>query len=279
MPATLLTKSAAVQRDLDLWEEVHRRPGFLLMMSIMTLDERRRAIFEPGASGIEQRLQALAQPAARLSIGPWRSCPFFPGLSDSEEQLRAARGPAVEIGSGVCALRRIDPAAGRQKSLFFRRPEPDLSRSSAGLRSPLCGEPALGQPRCPPTPGRRTRAPRVFREARLPTTIPHRLYRDRLRALRRGRCPLAGRCCSSTRSPAAVERLRPRTDRYRAWLRSGRRSSIADESKPERAGGGAALPRGERDGLGAHPRQPQARRVRARGRRAAAGVRPATAGS
>ena len=56
-PVTILTKSSLVERDLDLWEEVNGKGGFLLMVSLMTLDEALRAVFEPSASPVEKRLE------------------------------------------------------------------------------------------------------------------------------------------------------------------------------------------------------------------------------
>ena len=58
-PVTVLTKSALILRDIDLWTKVHERSGFMLVVSLAFADDELRSTFEPGAGTIEQRLTML----------------------------------------------------------------------------------------------------------------------------------------------------------------------------------------------------------------------------
>jgi DNA repair photolyase len=47
LPATILTKSSLIARDLDLWAELDAAAGFVLMMSLVTLDDALRRLEAP----------------------------------------------------------------------------------------------------------------------------------------------------------------------------------------------------------------------------------------
>ena len=85
-PVTILTKSALVMRDLDLLAQL---PRVEVAFTITTLDETLRQQFEPGASPIAERLQAL-RTLAEAGIPTWAFCgPLLPLLSDGEAQIDA----------------------------------------------------------------------------------------------------------------------------------------------------------------------------------------------
>jgi DNA repair photolyase len=85
-PVTILTKSALVLRDLDLITALR---DVEVAFTITTLDERIRQQFEPGASPIANRLEAL-RALAEARISTWAFCgPLLPGLSDGEAQVDA----------------------------------------------------------------------------------------------------------------------------------------------------------------------------------------------
>ncbi len=58
-PASVLTKSSLIMRDIDIWKQVHKKNGFCLLMTITFLDDKHRQIFEPGASSMEERFSTL----------------------------------------------------------------------------------------------------------------------------------------------------------------------------------------------------------------------------
>jgi DNA repair photolyase len=85
-PICILTKSALVLRDLDLFK---RLKAVEVAFTITTLDDEVRSIFEPRSSPIHERLEAVRL-LAEAGIPTWAFCgPLLPLLSDGEEQLDA----------------------------------------------------------------------------------------------------------------------------------------------------------------------------------------------
>lgn len=85
-PVSILTKSALVLRDLDLIRQLRKVE---VAFTVTTLDEEVRRRFEPGASPIARRLEALAQ-LAQAGVETWAFCgPLLPGLTDGEAEMEA----------------------------------------------------------------------------------------------------------------------------------------------------------------------------------------------
>lgn len=96
-PISILTKSALVLRDLDL---LARLPNVEVAFTITTLDEALRRQFEPGASPIAARLEAI-EALAGAGIPTWTFCgPLLPLLSDGEEQVDALFAELKRAGAG-----------------------------------------------------------------------------------------------------------------------------------------------------------------------------------
>jgi len=96
-PISILTKSALVMRDLDLIKKLN---DVEVAFSITTLDEQIRRRFEPGASPVAARLEALSA-FAEAGISTWAFCgPLLPGITDDEESLNALFAQLKEAGVG-----------------------------------------------------------------------------------------------------------------------------------------------------------------------------------
>lgn len=94
-PTTVLTKSALVLRDLDVLREMK---DVEVAFTITTLDDAVRCVFEPIASPVQQRLDALAQLHA-AGIRTWAFFgPVLPGFSDSEEAVDAMFATLAQLG-------------------------------------------------------------------------------------------------------------------------------------------------------------------------------------
>lgn len=85
-PVALLTKNKLVLRDLDLLKEINVGAGATVCMTVVFSreNERLREIFEPGASTIEERFEALKVLAGNgITTGIWM-LPILPWLGDAE---------------------------------------------------------------------------------------------------------------------------------------------------------------------------------------------------
>jgi DNA repair photolyase len=94
-PTTVLTKSALVLRDLDVLREM---ADVEVAFTITTLDDVVRRVFEPLASPVRHRLEALA----RLHEAGIRTWVFFgpvlPGFSDSQEAVDTMFATLAQTG-------------------------------------------------------------------------------------------------------------------------------------------------------------------------------------
>ena len=98
LPVHALTKSALVERDLDLFEAVQEQSRAILSFSIQGLDEGLRERFEPGAATIEQRFALLEAARARGIATGVMAMPVLPGLSDQAQTIDALVGRAADAG-------------------------------------------------------------------------------------------------------------------------------------------------------------------------------------
>jgi DNA repair photolyase len=94
-PVTIVTKSALIQRDLDILGEMARDRLAMAAISVTTLDRRLARVMEPRAATPERRLETIAALAAAGVPVAVMSAPMIPALNDSEmeqilEQARAA---------------------------------------------------------------------------------------------------------------------------------------------------------------------------------------------
>ena len=124
-PASILTKSPLLLRDLELMKRV---PGIRANLSVPTLDEKAWRSTEPHTPHPRKRLEAVAElNAAGIPCGILIA-PLMPGVNDSPEQVAeiirlAEEAGAVDIGGLALHLR------GEVRGLWFdwlRKNRPDL---------------------------------------------------------------------------------------------------------------------------------------------------------
>jgi len=105
-PCTLVTKSALIERDLDLLADMAGKNLVQAFVSVTTLDRSIARRMEPRASAPERRLQAIARLAqAGVPVGVMVA-PVVPFLTDAElEQILEAAHAAGARTAGYVLLR------------------------------------------------------------------------------------------------------------------------------------------------------------------------------
>jgi DNA repair photolyase len=180
LPVSVLTKSALVQRDIDAWSTVNGGPGFILNLSIATLDEGIRRRFEPGASPIAERLEALRAFRERgVPVGVM-AMPLLPFISDGEEEIRALLTALKEAGAAFVMPGGLTLRPGRQKDFYLQR----VGEAYPGLL-PRYGEiyaenRASGACTRSYAAAMQRRAASAGLAAGVPFLLPHVFYRGRL---------------------------------------------------------------------------------------------------
>jgi DNA repair photolyase len=106
-PVTIVTKSALIQRDLDILAEMARDRLAMAAISVTTLDRRLARVMEPRAAAPERRLETIAAlAAAGVPVGVM-SAPMIPALNDSEMEQILERARAAGASSAAYTLLRL----------------------------------------------------------------------------------------------------------------------------------------------------------------------------
>lgn len=85
---TVLTKSADVLRDLDLYKSINRKSKAVIQMTLTTYDENLCKIIEPNVSTTKERFEALKIfRDCGIPTVVWLD-PFLPFINDTEENIR-----------------------------------------------------------------------------------------------------------------------------------------------------------------------------------------------
>ncbi len=104
-PVHVLTKSALVLRDLDLFAGRQGR----IAVTLATLDERLSKLWEPHAARVRQRLQVI-EAARRLGLETGiMLAPLLPLLSDDEPSLAALLQQAADLAVDVVWVDALNP--------------------------------------------------------------------------------------------------------------------------------------------------------------------------
>ena len=83
-PVAIITKSALIERDLDLIVELHKQAGVHLSMSIAWVDPKLARALEPWAPAPERRFKVIEKfAAAGVPVGVM-CAPIMPGLNDDQ---------------------------------------------------------------------------------------------------------------------------------------------------------------------------------------------------
>ncbi len=218
LPALVMTKSALIRRDLDLWTRLTRGPGAVVIMSITSVDESVRELMEPGASPFKERIETLAAfKEAGCTIGVL-AMPLLPGITDGEASFRTLIEALSPLEPAFIMPGGLTLRPGRQKDHYLSRiaeHHPNL----LGLYETLYDENrASGMPRSSASRALFQRCSGILAEAGIPRMLPFNAYaplmplHDAVHILLRDMIELFGSRGVDTR------RLRSATDRYDTWL-------------------------------------------------------------
>lgn len=96
--ATVLTKSDAILRDLDLLADINRQAKAVVQMTLTTYDDRLCRILEPGVCVTSQRIAALkAFRDAGVPTIVWLD-PILPFLNDTRENIDGILDACIDAG-------------------------------------------------------------------------------------------------------------------------------------------------------------------------------------
>lgn len=177
LPIVILTKNARIVRDFDLLKQF---PRALVILTVTTVDPGIASILEPGASPPAKRLETVRLAREEGFHAGVMAMPLCPGITDSPEAARALFRACREAGAEFVYPGGLTLRPGCQKGLFFEtliRHFPD--------RLPLYNEAYAenrqsGAPKHAYRTGLEREIGRILDEEKVPSMIPHSVYRNLL---------------------------------------------------------------------------------------------------
>jgi DNA repair photolyase len=224
LPALVMTKSDLALRDLEAWRRVNEKSGFILLVSLTSLDEGLREMMEPGASSFAARLQMLRRFKDSGCTTGVLAMPLLPGLSDGDASIRSLYSACAEAGVDFLMPGGLTLRPGRQKEFYLRALaaiRPDLVEATRDIYSE---ERASGAPCSAASRTLFERIARIRRDFSLPYLLPHRAFarilppHDSMRVLYRDMLELYSERGIDTAS------LENSAKAYDAWLLGLRRA-------------------------------------------------------
>ncbi len=105
-PVTIVTKSALIQRDIDILADMAKDNLAACALSVTTLDRKLARAMEPRAATPERRLETIAALAAAGIPTGVMAAPMIPALNDAELETILEHGVAAgALGAGYTMLR------------------------------------------------------------------------------------------------------------------------------------------------------------------------------
>jgi DNA repair photolyase len=176
VPALVMTKSSLVSRDLQYWSSVNGRAGFVLLVSLTSLDESLREVIEPGASSFAARLDTIRSfKAAGCAVGIL-AMPFLPGLSDSQDSIRSLYAACTEAKVDFIMPGGLTLRPGRQKDFYMHalaEYRPDLLDS---IRDLYREDRVSGAPLAAASRTLYAKIAPIQREFSMPPLLPHEIF-------------------------------------------------------------------------------------------------------
>jgi DNA repair photolyase len=102
---SVLTKSELILRDFDIFRKGSVRVG----ITLTTLDERLRELWEPGAAGVEQRCGVIEEARRAGFETSVMFGPLLPFLSDSQTDIDALLRRAADLGVDAIWVDALNP--------------------------------------------------------------------------------------------------------------------------------------------------------------------------
>lgn len=129
---TVLSKSATLLRDLDVFCAINSRSKCVVQMTLTTANPALCAKLEPNVSSTAERVAALAKLSeAGVPTVVWLS-PFLPFLNDTEENIAALLDACVDVGvKGVVCYGVGVTLRDGSRDYFYRQ----LDANFPGLRA------------------------------------------------------------------------------------------------------------------------------------------------
>lgn len=222
-PVTLMTKSALALRDLDLVRRINERSRFLFIVSLAHADDATRAVYEPGASSVDERLNALRTFAEAGCATGVLAMPLLPGITDEPQTVSLLYDRLADAGVDFIQPGGLTLRPGRQKTFFLDRLRGDRPELLEAYSRLYGEERASGAPRKTYSGEITERCLAENSRVGIPYLVPHRIYAPHLAPYDAANVLLSHMCELYAGRGVETGRLRAASGRYREWLTARKR--------------------------------------------------------
>ena len=132
-PVGIVTKSALVERDLDILAPMAARGLVRVYLSVTTLDEALARIMEPRVPPPRRRLETLRQLSARGIPTGILFAPLIPALNDGEMETILAAARTAGAGAAGYVMLRLPQDLGTLFEGWLNHHLPDKARHVMGM--------------------------------------------------------------------------------------------------------------------------------------------------
>ncbi|MCP4672544.1 MAG: radical SAM protein [Desulfobacula sp.] len=118
-PVSLMTKSSLPLRDIELSGLINEQSKFMLIVSLTTLDDSIRKIFEPTASSIQSRLNMIREfKKIGCTIGIL-AMPLLPYITETNNNCQQLYSTLKDLGVDFIMPGGLTLRPGKQKDIFM----------------------------------------------------------------------------------------------------------------------------------------------------------------
>ena len=178
IPASVLTKSNLILRDIEHWKEVNKKSRFLLMVSLTFTNDKHRKIFEPNTASVEERLEMLKVFKEQGMYTGVLAMPFIPFVSDNEKNIRGLLQKLKEIDIDFVMPGGLTLRPGRQKAGFMQIIKDNFPQHHSVTDKLFSQNRASGAAFSEYYNKLNSLTDRLLKEFNIPQNIPHYLYKD-----------------------------------------------------------------------------------------------------
>lgn len=179
-PVSLMTKSSLILRDLNLWKKINETSGFQLAISLTTIDDKLRKIFEPGASSIEERLEVIKIfKENRITVGVL-ALPLLPLITDTTENIINLYDTLKELKVDFIMPNGLTLRPGKQKNFFIKSIEKNFPALLNDINNLYIENKFSGSPVKSYSNNLLQKISKITPQYKIPIQIPHYTYKNKL---------------------------------------------------------------------------------------------------
>jgi len=120
LPISILTKSTLIERDIDLFSEVHEKNNLLLNFSFCSTDDDICSIFERGTSSPSEKLKTMKKLKKKgFTLGVFLM-PLIPFITDTVTSMKKTIQDFIDIDIDYVIFGGMTLKKGKQKEFFYQ---------------------------------------------------------------------------------------------------------------------------------------------------------------